>query len=92
MIATRFCNYAAIWWAELQKKRENKNIDLGETWIEMKNLLKQKFLPINYSRDPQEIYVQDLKHESRTIVEYSGEFMTMQARCGLNVADDVLVD
>eukprot|EP00268_Persea_americana_P013609 TRINITY_DN16021_c0_g7_i1.p1 TRINITY_DN16021_c0_g7~~TRINITY_DN16021_c0_g7_i1.p1 ORF type:complete len:109 (-),score=8.32 TRINITY_DN16021_c0_g7_i1:407-733(-) len=35
---------------------------------------------------------QDLKQGSKTIVEYYEEFMTMQVRCGLNEADDVLVE
>ena len=58
---------------------------------EMKNILKQKFIPVNYSRDLRSSF-QDLRQGSRTIVEYSEEFMTMQVRCGLNEADDVLVD
>ena len=51
LVATQFRNYAAIWWAVLQKKRRNQNIDPVDQWIEMRNLLKQKFLPINYSRE-----------------------------------------
>ena len=39
LVATRLRNYAAIWWAKLQKKIRNQNIDPVETWIEMKNLL-----------------------------------------------------
>lgn len=31
LVATRFRNYAAIWWAELQKKRRNQNIDPVDT-------------------------------------------------------------
>ena len=57
----------------------------------MKNLLKHKFLPVNYSRDPC-LSFQDLKQGSRMVVEYSEEFMTMQACCGLNEDHDVLVD
>lgn len=57
----------------------------------MKNLLKQKFLPINYSRDLWSSF-QDLKQGSKTIIEYSEEFLTMQARCCLNEDDDVLDD
>ena len=60
LVATRFCNYAMIWWAELQKKRRNQNIDSIDTWVEMKNLLKQKFLPVNYARDLRSSF-QDLK-------------------------------
>ena len=33
LVATQFRNYAAIWWAKLQKKRRNQNIDPVETWI-----------------------------------------------------------
>ena len=57
----------------------------------MKNLLKQKFLLFNYSKDLRSSF-QDLKQGSMSVVEYSDEFMTMQARCGLNEDDDVLVD
>ena len=81
----------------MQKKRR-QNINPVGTWIEMKNLLfemknllKQKFLPINHSRDLLSIF-QDLKQGSRSIVEYYEEFMTMQARCALNETEDVLVD
>ena len=35
---------------------------------------------------------QNLKQGSKTVIEYSEEFLTMQARCGLNEDDDVLVD
>ena len=40
-------------WAELQKKRRKRNLNMDpvETWIEKKNLLKQKILPVNYSID-----------------------------------------
>ena len=51
LVATRFRNYATIWWAELHRKRRNQQIDLVDTWTKMENLLKQKFLPVNYSRD-----------------------------------------
>ena len=91
LVVTRFRNYTAIWWAELQRKRRNQQIDPVDTWIEMKNLLKQKFLPVNYSRDLRSSF-QDLKQGSKTVIEYSEEFLTMQARCGLNEDDDVLVD
>ena len=70
------------------KEKRNQNIDLIEIWVEMKNLLKQKFLPVNYTRDLHSSF-QDLKQGSK-IVEYSKEFMTMQACCGLN-EDDVLL-
>ena len=36
LVATRFRNYAAIWWAELQKKRRNQQIDPVDTWTEIK--------------------------------------------------------
>ena len=49
----------------------------------MKNLLKQKLLPVNYS-GALHSSSQDIKQGSKTVVEYSEEFMTMQARCGLN--------
>ena len=67
LVATRFRNCAAIWWAELQKKRRNQSLDPVETWIEMKNLLKQKFLPVNYSRDLRSNF-QGLKQGSMTVV------------------------
>ena len=89
LVATRFHNYTAIWWAELQKKRRNQQIDPVDTWTDMKNLLKQKFLRVNYSKDLRSSF-QDLKQGSKTVVKYF-EFMTMQARCGLN-EDDALVD
>ena len=60
-------------------------------WTEMKNLLKQKFLPVKYSGDLRSSF-QYLKQGSMTVVEYSEEFMTMQARCGFNEDEDVLVD
>ena len=91
LVATRFCNYAAIWWAELQRKPKNQQIDSVDTWTEMKNLLKQIFLPVNYSRDLRPNF-QYLKQGSKTIVEYSEEFMTMQAHCGVDEDEDVLVD
>ena len=46
LVATQFRNDAAIWSAELQKKRMIQNMNLVETWIEI-----PKFLPVNYSRD-----------------------------------------
>ena len=36
LVATWFCNYVTIWWAELQKKRRNQNIDSIETWVEIR--------------------------------------------------------
>ena len=57
----------------------------------MKNLLKQKFLPVNYAIDLSSSF-QDLKQKSKTVVEYSKEFLTMQAHVGLNGDDDVSVD
>lgn len=47
LVATQFHNYVPIWWAELQKKRMNQNIDPIETWIETKKKLKQKFISVN---------------------------------------------
>ena len=91
LVATQFRNYAAIWWAKLQRKRRNQQIDPVDTWTEMKNLLKQKFLPVNYSRDLR-LSFQYLKQGSKTVVEYSEEFITMQSRCGLDEEEDVLVD
>ena len=49
----------------------------------MKNLLKQKFLSVNYSSDSRSSF-QDLKQGSRSVVAYFEEFMIIQARCCLN--------
>ena len=62
-----------------------------KTWIKVKVWLKQKFLPVNDSRDMRSSF-QNLKQKSKTIVEYFEGFMTMQARCGLNKAINIFMD
>ena len=76
---------------EQQKKRWSQNMGHVKTWIKMKVRLKQKFLPVNYSRDMRSSF-QNLKQKSKTIVEYFEGFMTIQSRCGLNETINIFMD
>lgn len=51
LVATGFRGYVAIWWTELRRCLSRQNIDPVKIWAEMRNLMKQKFVPLNYQSD-----------------------------------------
>ena len=51
LVASKLRKYASIWWANLVAKRARKGKDKIRSWDQMRNKLKDKFLPPYYLQD-----------------------------------------
>ncbi|VFQ93661.1 unnamed protein product [Cuscuta campestris] len=51
IVALKFLKYASTWWSNLSNQRRRENKAPVKTWLKMRSLLKNKFLPEQYVRD-----------------------------------------
>lgn len=81
-VAYKFKGGARAWWKQIQASRQLEGLEPITSWPRMKQLLRTRFLPTNFS---QTLYLQCLncKQGSRTIKEYTEEFYRLGARANL---------
>ena len=51
LAAAKFSDYAFVWWNKFQRERARNEEPLVETWIEMKRIMRKRYVPASYTRD-----------------------------------------
>lgn len=51
LVVTEFLDYAVTWWDQLITSRRRCGERPIETWVEMKTVIKKRFVPSHYHRD-----------------------------------------
>ena len=82
LVALKLHKYASISWANLVAKRARKGKAKICTWEQMRDKLKDKFLPSHYLQDNY-LKLHNLKQGSKSVEEYIREFEQLLLKCDL---------
>jgi hypothetical protein len=80
-----FSDFASVWWVEYGKKHP---IDIPQTWIALKRVMRDKFVPSYYARYLITNKLQQLKQGARSVEEYYQELKIGMLRCNLEERED----
>jgi RNA-splicing ligase RtcB len=85
LAAIEFIDYATVWWDQLLINRRRNKEPPGDTWEEMKMLMRKHFVPSHYYRG---LYqkLQNLIQGSKSVDEYYKEMEVAMIRA--NVEED----
>ena len=72
LVALKLRKYASIWWANLVAKRARKGKAKIRSWDQMRDKLKDKFLPSHYIQDNY-LKLHNLKQGTKNVEEYTRE-------------------
>jgi len=72
LAATKFSDYALVWWNNLQKERARNEEPMVDTWTKMKKIMRKRYLPASYSRDLK-FKLQKLTQGNKGVEEYFKE-------------------
>jgi hypothetical protein len=81
---SEFSDFASVWWVEYGKKHA---IDIPQTWIALKQVMRARFVPSYYARDLINKF-QQLKQGARSVEEYYQELEIGMLRCNLEERED----
>jgi len=73
LVALKLRKYAYIWWANVVAKRPRKGKAKIRSWKQMRDKLKDKFLPSHYLQDNY-LKLHNLKQGTKNVEEYTREF------------------
>ncbi|XP_073120094.1 uncharacterized protein [Henckelia pumila] len=85
LAVVEFVDYALIWWDQLVTTRRRNRERPVETWEEMKQIMKKRFVPNYYYHDMFK-RLQNLKQGSRSVEDYSKELEITMIRA--NIEED----
>ena len=85
LAAMEFSDYAIVWWDQLVLNKRRNREPVVETWKEMKNVMRKRFVPTYYYR---ELYnkLQNLRQDNRSVEEYYKEMEVAMVR--VNIEED----
>lgn len=81
LASMEFTGYAADWWENIQNRRHRDRYPPIDTWQEMKDVMRGRFIPVNYEREL-ERRLSQIRQGTRTIEEYHKELETALIRVG----------
>ncbi|GJV46367.1 putative CCCH-type zinc finger family protein [Tanacetum coccineum] len=87
VVAYKLRGVAGAWWQREQDNRRAQGRRPVDTWMRMKRMIKGRFL----LPDIEQILYQQYHtcvQGKRTIADYTGEFLRLQARCNLRETDE----
>ncbi|GKB12789.1 putative reverse transcriptase domain-containing protein [Tanacetum coccineum] len=90
LIATKLCGRASTWWQQLKLTRERVGKSRIMNWQKMKKCMRAKCIPCNYQRQMYQ-RLQNLKHGSKSVEDYTTEFYQLIARNDIQETEDQLV-
>ena len=74
---------ALSWWDRLCSDRRKSNLRQLDSWLDMKDAMRQRFVPQHFHRDLQRKF-RSLKQGSKSVEEYYEEFEKLRNRLDLN--------
>lgn len=74
---------ALVWWDRVTTDRRRNQLRQLESWLDMKDLMRQRFVPQHFHRDLQKRF-RTLKQGTKSVEEYYEEFERLRNRLGLN--------
>ena len=74
---------ALSWWDRLCSNRRRSNLRQLDSWLDMKDTIRQRFVPQHFHRDLQRKF-RSLKQGSKSVEEYYEEFEKLRNRLDLN--------
>jgi len=86
LMALKLRKYASIWWANVVAKRARKGKAKIRSWDQMRDKLKDKFLPSHYLQDNY-LELHHLKQGTKSVEEYTREFKQVLLKCDLKEDD-----
>ncbi|GJS92900.1 putative reverse transcriptase domain-containing protein [Tanacetum coccineum] len=90
LIATKLRGRASAWWQQLKLTRERVGKPRITSWQKMKKCMRDNFIPYNYQRHMYQ-RLQNLKHGSKSVEDYTTEFYQLIARNDIQETEDQLV-
>ncbi|GJV70581.1 transposon ty3-I gag-pol polyprotein, partial [Tanacetum coccineum] len=87
VVAYKLRGGAGAWWQREQDNQRAQGRRPVDTWIRMKQMIKGRFLPSNIEQILYQQY-HTWVHGKRTVADYTGEFLRLQARCNLRETDE----
>ncbi|XP_019059496.1 PREDICTED: uncharacterized protein LOC109117167 [Tarenaya hassleriana] len=88
--AAQLAENALTWWDREVTERQRGHYAQVETWREMKNLMKKRFVPPHFHRDLQWRY-RRLAQGSRSVEEYFEEFESIRSRLELDEDEETVM-
>ena len=86
LVAYKLKGVASSWWEQVQQTRNRSAKSLVRTWVKMKKLLKNYFLPPDFE---QVLYkqFQSCKQRNRSVPPYIEEFYRLKTHLDLNESE-----
>ncbi|XP_019058370.1 PREDICTED: uncharacterized protein LOC104816126 [Tarenaya hassleriana] len=88
--AAQLAENALTWWDREVTERRRGHYAQVETWREMKNLMRKRFVPPHFHRDLQRRY-RCLVQGSRSVEEYFEEFESIRSRLELDEDEEMVM-
>ena len=85
LAATKFLDYALVWWKKNQREMKREEGWKLDTWTEMKRVMQKRYVPTSYSRTMRQI-LQRLSQGSLTVEENYKEMEMTLVRA--NIEED----
>lgn len=89
-LALKLRKYASMWWETVKTKRRREGKSKVMTWLKMKKLLREKFLPPNFRQEAFLDY-HNITQESSTVEEIISEFDRLRIRCGVEEEKEQII-
>ncbi|GKA51117.1 transposon ty3-I gag-pol polyprotein [Tanacetum coccineum] len=87
VVAYKLRGGAGAWWQPEQDNRRAQGRRPVDTWMRMKRMIKGRFLPPDIEQILYQQYHTCVQRK-RTVADYTGEFLRLQAHCNLRETDE----
>jgi hypothetical protein len=87
MASLEFQDYVLIWWEQVIKRRQEKGEPPITTWNQMKDVMRDRFVPTHYSRDLFK-KLQLLKQGTKSVEAYYQEMEIAMIRANIKEDDE----
>ncbi|XP_027368282.1 uncharacterized protein LOC113874249 [Abrus precatorius] len=77
-----FYDYALVWWDQIQRDRRRYDEEPVDTWTEMKNLMRRRFVPTYYNRELH-TKLQGLRQGGKSVDDYYKEMEVAMIRANV---------
>jgi len=90
LAATEFSDYALIWWNKYQREKTRYEEPMVEFWIEMKRIMRKRYIPASYNWDLQ-LKLQRMTQGNKSVEEYFKEMEVTMIRAGMNEENEEIM-